>query len=239
MRDISETVDNGVRVRVAPDKRTRVLHDGEETRQVVDFAIGVSSIHDTREIEEMRALVQLGPQSLLEPLLGILERLGLSEQVEMGQDAKHVSRHTRGGEDVEELHSLHLEAVVSVNHEKDNVGHLGDVDHGLELVGAFDKGQALLLGSDDGNGALRVGYRLLGVSSDKRLEESRLAYAGRTDDGDEARRGLIGQSVDEGNMEALFLDLFVVVSITYHQSSLRNVVLHPAISLLVVEACPG
>jgi hypothetical protein len=57
---------------------------------------------------------------------------------------------------------------------------------------------------------LRVGYRLFGISADEGLEEGGLADAGRADDGDEARRGLIGEPVDEGSMESLLFDLRIV-----------------------------
>lgn len=137
----------------------------------------------------------------------------------MCQDTKDISRHTRRSEDVEELHSLHLKAVVSVDHEEDNVGNLGDVDHGLELVGTFEEGQALLLRGDDGDGPLRVGDGLFGIPSDQRLEERRLADAWRADDGNQAWRGDVGESVDEGNMEALFLDLRGRASVTSQKKS--------------------
>ena len=106
---------------------------------------------------------------MLEPLLRILQRLRFPEQVEMSQYAEDVTGHAGGGEDVEELHGLHLEAVIAVDHEQDDIGDLGDVDHGLELVGTFDKGQPLLLRGDDGDGTFWVGYRFLGISADQGL----------------------------------------------------------------------
>lgn len=125
----------------------------------------------------------------------------------MCEDAEDVAGHTSSGQDVEKLHRLHLEAVVAVDHEQDNVRDLGDVDHGLQLIGTLEEGKALLFRGDDRDGALGVGDRFLGVSADQRLEKSRLSDARRSDNGDEARRCLVRQSVDEGHMEALLFDL--------------------------------
>jgi hypothetical protein len=72
---------------------------------------------------------------VLETLLLRLEGLLLAEKIEVGQDTKDVTRHTTGRQDVQELHRLHLEAIVSVNHEQDNVDNLGYVHHGGQRIG--------------------------------------------------------------------------------------------------------
>lgn len=203
----------------------------------MDFSVGISTIHDTRKVEEMGTLVKLCPKSSLESLLGVLKCLGLAEKIEMGQNTKDVTRHTSRSEDVEELHSLHLKTIVSVNHEKDDVSNLCDIDHSLEFVGTLDKSQALLLGSDDRDGTLGVSNCFLGISSDERLHQSRLSYTGRANNGNESRRGLIGQSVDERDMETLFFDLLMVISIVDYRWRGWEDVLHLAISRLVFEAC--
>src|SRR5687768_13825790 len=99
-------------MRVAPDERSRTLHDGEEAREVVNFSIGVSAVHDTREVEKVGALVQLSPQPPLQSLFGVLEGLRLPEKIEMCKDTEDVSWHTCRSEDVQELHSLHFEAKI-------------------------------------------------------------------------------------------------------------------------------
>ena len=214
---------------VAPDERARVLHNRKETRQVMDFSVRVSAVHDTGKVEEMSTLVQLRPKSPLESLLGVLECLRLAEEIKMGQDTKDVTRHTSSGKDVEKLHSLHLKAKVSINHQEDDVGNLCDVDHSLELVGALDEGQSLLLGRNNCNGTLRVRYRLFGISSNERLHQSRLSYTGRANDGNKARRGLIGQSVDERDMKTLLFDLSMIVSIVELYRKVMRRDLHLAI----------
>src|SRR6478736_3229775 len=115
----------------------------------MDFAVGISAVHNTGEVKKVGALVQLCPKPPLETLLGILQRLWLPEKIEMCQDTKDVSWHTCSGKNVEKLHSFHLKAVISINHQEDNIGNLCDVDHGLQFVWALDKGQALLLRCDD------------------------------------------------------------------------------------------
>lgn len=68
---------------------------------------------------------------------------------------------------VEKFHSLHLEAKIAVNHEQDYVCNLCNVDHGIDVVGAFDKGEAAFLASDDGDGSENFREGVLGVSTDK------------------------------------------------------------------------
>ena len=125
----------------------------------------------------------------------------------MGEDAKDVAGHTRGGKNVKELHSLHFEAEVSIDHEKDNVGDLCNIDHGLEFVGAFDEGQSLLLGGDDRDRSHRILDGFLCISSDERLEKGGLSYARGAYDGDESWGWFIGETVDGGDMKTLLFDL--------------------------------
>jgi hypothetical protein len=169
MGNVTEAVNDGVGVRVSPDERSRVLHDGEEARQVVNLTIWVSAIHDTGKVKQMSALVELCPQSSLKVLFGILQCGRLAEQIQVSQDTKDVAGHTSSGQDVEKLHSLHLETVVAVNHEKNDIGNLGDIHHGFQLVGTLHERQSLFLRGNDGDGALGIGKSLLGISSDERF----------------------------------------------------------------------
>lgn len=125
----------------------------------------------------------------------------------MGEDAKDVSGHTGGGKDVKELHSLHLESEVSIDHQEDNVGDLCDVDHGLEFVGAFDEGQSLLLGGDDRDRSHGVLDGFLCISSNEGLEEGGLSYTGGANDGNESWGRFIGDTVDGGDVKTLLFDL--------------------------------
>ena len=52
----------------------------------------------------------------------------------MCKDAEDVPWHATRGQYVEKLHCLHLEAVVAVDHEQDDIGDFGYVDHAGEGV---------------------------------------------------------------------------------------------------------
>ncbi len=101
------------------------------------FAVGISPIDDTREIKQMGTMVQLTPESVFYPLLRVFQSLRFSKEIEMREDAEDIARHSSGGQDVEKLKGLHLEAVVAIYHQQDDVGNFGNVKHRLELVGTL------------------------------------------------------------------------------------------------------
>ena len=47
------------------------FHDGDETRQQVDLRVGVTAVHDSRQGEQLCSLVDFGPESMFETLLGV------------------------------------------------------------------------------------------------------------------------------------------------------------------------
>ena len=71
-------------MRVTKDKGSE-LHDADETREVEDFGVGVSTIENAREIEEFCTLINFSPEPLLENLLGVLESGGLFDKVKVSQ----------------------------------------------------------------------------------------------------------------------------------------------------------
>ena len=89
---------------------------------------------------------------MLELLLCTLEGLGGADAVEVGQDAHHLGK-AMGLEHVEKLKGFHLEAKAGVDHEEDQVGNLGQVDHRIDLVGALVKGQPPVLARNHGHRA--------------------------------------------------------------------------------------
>lgn len=86
---------------VAEDKRTK-FHDADESREVKDFSVGVAAVQNTREVEELRALVDFSPETLFERFLGILEYGRLFDEVKVGEDSDDF-RETMSLEDIEEL----------------------------------------------------------------------------------------------------------------------------------------
>lgn len=49
-----------------PEYQRPELHDTDETRQIEDLGVGIATVEDTREIEELCALVYLIPKAFLE-----------------------------------------------------------------------------------------------------------------------------------------------------------------------------
>lgn len=81
------------------------FHDGNETREIEDFGIGISPIENTGKVEEFGPLVDLRPESLLESFLRIAESSGLLDEVQVGENTNDFWEAVRL-KDVEELESF-------------------------------------------------------------------------------------------------------------------------------------
>jgi hypothetical protein len=84
--EILQAVGEEVRVLI-PEHERPELHDRDESREEVDLAIGVSTVEHTGEGEELGALVDLGPESVLEAFLGVFESRSLLDEVHVGKEA--------------------------------------------------------------------------------------------------------------------------------------------------------
>lgn len=220
--EVLEAVGEHVRMCVAEHEGAE-LHHGDEAGEVEDLGVGVPAVQDAREVEEFGPLIDLRPEAFLQGLFGVLQGGGLLDEVEVGEYSDDLRKPMRL-QDVEELESFlygrergtedqrrttyHLETVRAVDHEQDEVRNLPDVDHGVEVVIAFDEGEALLLPADDGDGPMNVVQSLLGVPPNEGLHERGLADAGRANHGDDdGRRLVIGCAVDEWDMETCLVAL--------------------------------
>lgn len=92
--DILESIGEEVGVRVAEDEGTE-LGDGDESTEVEDLAVGVSTIHDTAEVEHLGSVVHLGPESVLEARLLGFEGSGRLDEVEMCEDCDELGETVR------------------------------------------------------------------------------------------------------------------------------------------------
>ncbi len=63
------------------------LHHRDETRQVVHLVFAVLAVHHACQVEQLGALVNLCPETMFQPFLGLFELLGSGHQV-------HVGKHT-------------------------------------------------------------------------------------------------------------------------------------------------
>ena len=61
---------------------------------------------------------------------------------------------------IEELEDLHLKTKAGVDEEKNKVGHLGHVDHAVDVIGALDEGQSPLFPRNHRNWTLDGGQVL-------------------------------------------------------------------------------
>ena len=98
---VFETVGEEVGVGVAEDEGAE-LHNADEAREVEDLGVGVAAVHNAREVEELCALVDLGPEALLEGFLGCTEGSSLLDEVEVSEDANDLRKPVRL-EDIEKL----------------------------------------------------------------------------------------------------------------------------------------
>ena len=102
----------------------------------------------------------------------------------------------------------HFKTIRAIDHKQNEVRNFGNVDHGIEVIIAFNECNALLLSADDSYRALYVTEGLFSVASNERLHERGLADAGWADNCDDGRRGLvIGSAVDEGDMKTSLVAL--------------------------------
>ena len=114
---------------------------------------------------------------------------------------------------VQELEGLHLEPEAAVDHEKNQVRNLAQIDHRRDVVGTLDERQTPVLSADDRDGAAYVGQCLLRVLLDERLlltnddnthfNQRRLADLGRTHHDDHHRRVCTGRSVRQRSVDLL------------------------------------
>lgn len=86
---------------VAEHERTE-FHDADESREVEDLSVWVAAVQDTGEVEELRALIDFGPETLFERFLGILEYGCLFDEVEVGENSDDFGK-AMSLEDVEKL----------------------------------------------------------------------------------------------------------------------------------------
>lgn len=159
---------------VAPNERSRVLHDRQEAGQIVHFTVGVAAIDNSGKVEKLGTIVQLAPEAVLQAFLGSTQGALLLEKVQVGQDTENISGHTVRAQNVQKFHSLHLEAIISVDHQKHNIRDLGHIDHAGEGVGgAFEEGKAAPFGGHNSQRSLRGTEGLFCVSTDQGLDKCR------------------------------------------------------------------
>ena len=73
---------------VSEDERTE-FHDRDETGQIHDFCIRITTIENAGEVEEFCALVNFCPETVFEGFFGGFEYGGFFYEVQVGEDTDY------------------------------------------------------------------------------------------------------------------------------------------------------
>mmetsp|Transcript_45142 Transcript_45142/g.130690 ORF Transcript_45142/g.130690 Transcript_45142/m.130690 type:complete len:662 (-) Transcript_45142:545-2530(-) len=111
-----------------PPRQQGRLGNGDEARQVLDLVAVVAAILQAAEVEELGALVHLGPEAVLQRLLGLPQLLVVLEDIQVGEHADDAGEAVHL-EDVDELEGFELETEGGIDEEEDQVCHFGKVQH--------------------------------------------------------------------------------------------------------------
>ena len=96
----------------------------------------------------------------------------------------------------------HLKTIWPVNHQQDQIRNLRNVDHGVEIVIAFDEGYSLLLPANDSNGAFGFVQRLLRVPPNETFKQRALSDTRGSDNSDNNRgRFFVRSTGYQGNVK--------------------------------------
>ena len=96
----------------------------------------------------------------------------------------------------------HLKTIWPVNHQQDQICNLRNVDHGVEIIIAFDEGYSLLLPANDSNGAFGFVQRLLRVPPNETFKQRALSDTRGSDNSDNNRgRFFVRSTVYQGNVK--------------------------------------
>lgn len=89
------------------------------------------------QVEQLCTLINFRPESILQELLSLLQCFSVGNRIEMCKNS-HDFRHAVNLTDVEEFKDFHLEAKTGVTHEQNEIGTLGNVNHSVDVVVAFN-----------------------------------------------------------------------------------------------------
>mmetsp|Transcript_38148 Transcript_38148/g.114055 ORF Transcript_38148/g.114055 Transcript_38148/m.114055 type:complete len:788 (-) Transcript_38148:151-2514(-) len=181
----------GDEIRVGVPKHQRAeFGPAHVQRQLTHLVLQVLVPHDSRKVKHLGAVVNFGPEAMLEQLFRLAEILGGAKFVEMSKDT-HDAGESVDLEHVEEFERLHLESVFGVDAQQDQIGDLGAVEHGGGILrGTFHEGHATSLSDRDRDGPDRIVQVPIGMELDQTPYQRRFADAAGTHD-DHARGGSV------------------------------------------------
>ena len=168
--DSVKPVSHNVRVVQPPLQRLDLLNS-DEPAEIVHFSLRVHTIFLLpREVEQFGAIVDLFPESLLHPLLGLPDHLVLFEVVQMREDAHYV-RETMILQKGQVLECLHLKADGHIDEHERQITNLSQIYHRLHLRGALVKRDPMVLIGPESDGASDIIDLLLCEMLDEGLNE--------------------------------------------------------------------
>ena len=118
---------------------------------MLTLILEIFSIDDSRKVEHLGSLINLGPKALLEQFFGLAQVLCRLELIEVGKNTHDLWESVRL-QYVQKLKRFHFKAKFGIDTKQDQVSNLGAVEHRRGVVaGALQKGDALVLGGYDGD----------------------------------------------------------------------------------------
>lgn len=116
--------------------------------------------------------------------------------------------------------TYHLKTERTVYHEQYEIGDFSNVNHTVEIVVTFDKGEALFFAADHRDWPFCFIQSLFCITSNKTFEQGSFTDTWRTNYGNDDRWWVvIGCTVDERNMKTSLITLDVAASLTVCSST--------------------
>ena len=123
-----------------------------------------------------------------------------------------------GGDDV--IDTYHLKTERAVYHEQYEISDFSNVNHTVEVVVTFDKGEAFFFAADHCDWSFCFIQGLFCITSNKTFEQGSFTDTWRTNYGNDNRWWIIiWCTVDEGDMKTGLITLDVAASLTVCSST--------------------
>lgn len=84
--EVLHAVNEKIRMRVAEDQWAK-FHDTDKAGKIQNFRVRITTVENTRQIEEFCALIYLRPETLFECLLGHFEGVCLLDKIKVRENA--------------------------------------------------------------------------------------------------------------------------------------------------------
>ncbi len=138
------------------------------------FDFFVETVFKLPKIEEFVVPTNFVLKSFFEFLFGFFELFVFFEKVKMRECAQN-KRKTMRFQEGQELKCFHLKSQTCINDKDNNVSDFGKVNHGANVIGAFNDGNSLFFVGPQGDRSVYLVNFVLGEVLDKGTNEGGLA----------------------------------------------------------------